>query len=112
MVKRQRDGGRKYVALNRARVAAAALRTLLDVLAAHYGAPIVPQIRYRHGLPLSRDPRPPLAEDRMFGSPIRSRMLVLLAGSAKPTKRSSHGSSLPIPTRSTTLPMRCSDPAF
>jgi DNA-binding MarR family transcriptional regulator len=79
-VKRHRAGGRKYVALHRAHIAAAPLRALLDVLAGHYGTPILPQLRYRHGLPLDRDPRPPLAEERMFGSPIRSRMLVLLAG--------------------------------
>jgi DNA-binding MarR family transcriptional regulator len=83
LVKRQRVGGRKYVSFNRAHIAAAELRSLLDVLAKHYGTPHADQPRYRHGLPLDRDTSPPLAEKLMFGSSLRSRMLVLLAATGE-----------------------------
>ena len=78
VVKRKREGGRKYVALNRAHVAFQELKALLETLASHYGTPLIEQARYRHGFPLERDPAPPLVERHMFGSALRSRMLVLL----------------------------------
>jgi DNA-binding MarR family transcriptional regulator len=79
IVKRGSPGGRKYVAINRAHACISELRKLLTVLANKYGVPISDQPRYRHGFPLDRDPAPPVAENQMFGSPVRSRLLVILA---------------------------------
>lgn len=79
VVKRSRSGGRKYLALNRAHCAYRELSNLLTVLVDHHGTAFIDQARYRHGLPVDRDPTPPLAEERMFGSDIRSRLIVLLA---------------------------------
>jgi hypothetical protein len=79
LVKRDAFGGRKYIAVNRAHTCIGELRELLTVLARKYGVPISDQPRYRHGLPLDRDPSPPVAEGQMFGSPVRSRLLVILA---------------------------------
>ena len=79
VVKRELPGGRKYISVNRSHVAYRNLSRLLEVLVDHYQIPRVAQARYRHGLPLERDPSPALQEDKMFGSVLRSRLLVLLA---------------------------------
>jgi DNA-binding transcriptional ArsR family regulator len=79
VTKRLRPGGRKYVGINRAHAALPELLALLRVLGDIFGVPLLAQARHRWGLPTVSDPTPPIAEEWMFGSPVRSRMLVLLA---------------------------------
>lgn len=79
-VKRDQPGGRKYVSVNRGHVASHNLGILLDTLAKEYGVPVVDQITYRHGLPTRKhSPKTVVSEDWMFGSPVRSKILLVLA---------------------------------
>lgn len=79
IVKRERAGGRKYVSLNRAHHGARELRDLLTALDLEHPVARVTQARARWGLPTERDPQPLIVEKQMFGSAIRSQILLLLA---------------------------------
>jgi DNA-binding MarR family transcriptional regulator len=79
VVKRQRAGGRKYVSLNRAHHCASELRALLAALDREHQVARITQARARWGLPDERDPLPPIVENNMFGSTMRSQILILLA---------------------------------
>jgi DNA-binding transcriptional ArsR family regulator len=79
VLKRQRAGGRKYVSLHRAHQCARELRDLLTALDLGHPVARVTQARARWGLPAARGPQPLIVEKQMFGSAIRSQILVLLA---------------------------------
>ena len=79
IVKRDRPGGRKYVAINKSHFAAKELNFLLDVLNNRFPIPEIEQARVRRGLPTDRDPKPPILELSMFGSSIKSRILLMVA---------------------------------
>lgn len=79
VVKRCRPGGRRYVSLNRAHRAIRALRRLLKAMVRESGLRVPKYSGGRYGLPLDRDPSPPIVEDRLFGSEIRSHLILMLA---------------------------------
>ena len=79
IVKRDRAGGRKFVTLNRAHPAHGELVALLLVVAKDIGLPEFEQARYRHGLPLARSEPPDADAAPALGSPLRARILVMLA---------------------------------
>ena len=79
IVKRDRAGGRKFVALNRAHPAYDELVALLLVVANDIGLAEFEQARYRHGLPLARSEPPDVDAAPALGSPLRARILVMLA---------------------------------
>jgi predicted transcriptional regulator len=79
IAKREHGRGRKYFAINRSHVAYRDLKALLQALSKKYGTITVEQSRHRWRLPLETDPPPAVEEDRMFGSTLRSRIIVLLS---------------------------------
>lgn len=79
IVKRDRPGGRRYIAIDKSHFAAKELGALLDTLNLHFAIPNIEQARIRRGLPTDRDPKPPILELSMFGSSIRSRIMLMLA---------------------------------
>jgi DNA-binding MarR family transcriptional regulator len=79
-VKRDRPGGRKYVAVNRGHFAWYRLRVLLEALCATYRIPAFEQPTHRWYLPRERnEPHPEFDDLTTFGSYLRSSVLMLLA---------------------------------
>ena len=79
VVKRDRPGGRKYVAINRKLTAWAELTNLLETLAKAFPAQAVPTIQKRWHLQIDNGELTPDRLDHAFFSPVRSRVLLLIA---------------------------------
>jgi DNA-binding MarR family transcriptional regulator len=79
-VKRDRAGGRKYIAVNRSHFAWYRVRALLESVCRCYPIPRSDQPSYRWYLPRERDyEHPDFDELSTFGSYLRSSVLMLLA---------------------------------
>lgn len=81
LVKRDRPGGRKYVAVNRAFPAYTDLMALLAKIASHYPPPTTTVPGFRWGLQTDTSTFPSKRLDLIFASPVRSRVLLLIAAS-------------------------------
>lgn len=85
-VKQHREGSRKYVMLDRSFAAHFELRGLLLRVASDLKLKRVTTATHRHGLPTSRSPRRTgAAYDHIFGSPTRTRSLLLIAACGEAT---------------------------
>lgn len=83
VIKRHRAGGRKYVALDRSFPAYTELSDLLLEMADHHDIPTVERRIARWGLPRERHTWRGGDIDLLFGSPNRTRVLLLIASGGK-----------------------------